>query len=168
MAGGWEGGADDASRGGAAGCLCHRLDGCAWLTRGPSSRCPESSETYDLPHRVARSGRRTAEVTAHDFRRMFATEAVTGGLPVRIVARLLGHEDLATRQPYLAVFHDDRTTSSVPTGPSSRSDAVFDANAAILALAVGFRVFWRLPRTWRCRGRRCRSVQGRGARSAPG
>ncbi|APU42961.1 integrase [Streptomyces sp. TN58] len=38
---------------------------------------------------------------------MFATEAVTGGLPVHIAARLLGHEDLATTQAYLAVFQDD-------------------------------------------------------------
>jgi integrase len=45
--------------------------------------------------------------TAHDFRRMFATEAVTGGLPVHIAARLLGHEDLSTTQAYLAVFQDD-------------------------------------------------------------
>lgn len=45
--------------------------------------------------------------TPHDFRRMFATEAVTGGLPVHIAARLLGHEDLNTTQAYLAVFQDD-------------------------------------------------------------
>ncbi|WP_203819171.1 site-specific integrase [Paractinoplanes ferrugineus] len=45
--------------------------------------------------------------TPHDFRRMFATEAVTGGLPVHIVARLLGHANLATTQHYLAVFQDD-------------------------------------------------------------
>jgi integrase len=45
--------------------------------------------------------------TPHDFRRMFATDAVTGGLPVHIAARLLGHEDLATTQAYLAVFQDD-------------------------------------------------------------
>ncbi len=32
--------------------------------------------------------------TPHDFRRMFATEAVTGGLPVHIAARILGHETL--------------------------------------------------------------------------
>ncbi|MER6016948.1 tyrosine-type recombinase/integrase [Streptomyces anulatus] len=48
--------------------------------------------------------------TVHDFRRMFATEAVTGGLPVHIAARLPGHEALATTQAYLAVFQDDRTT----------------------------------------------------------
>ncbi|MEV7394628.1 MULTISPECIES: site-specific integrase [unclassified Streptomyces] len=61
---------------------------------------------------LSRTGLRDAageplKFTAHDFRRMFATEAVTGGLPVHIAARLLGHEDLATTQAYLAVFQDD-------------------------------------------------------------
>ncbi|GAA0547682.1 site-specific integrase [Paractinoplanes ferrugineus] len=45
--------------------------------------------------------------TPHDFRRMFATEAVTGGLPVHIAARILGHHNLTTTQAYLAVFQDD-------------------------------------------------------------
>lgn len=45
--------------------------------------------------------------TPHDFRRMFATDAVTGGLPVHIAAKLLGHHDLATTQSYLAVFQDE-------------------------------------------------------------
>jgi integrase len=45
--------------------------------------------------------------TPHDFRRMFATEAVTGGLPVHIAARILGHKTLNTTQAYLAVFQDD-------------------------------------------------------------
>ncbi len=45
--------------------------------------------------------------TPHDFRRIFATEAVTGGLPVHIAARLLGHHSLAATQSYLAVFQDD-------------------------------------------------------------
>lgn len=45
--------------------------------------------------------------TPHDFRRCFATEAVTGGLPVHIVAKLLGHGNLATTQAYTAVFQDD-------------------------------------------------------------
>nr|WP_328744635.1 site-specific integrase [Streptomyces sp. NBC_00285] len=45
--------------------------------------------------------------TPHDFRRMFATEAVTGGLPVHIAARILGHKALTTTQAYLAVFQDD-------------------------------------------------------------
>jgi integrase len=44
--------------------------------------------------------------TAHDFRRMFATEAVNDGLPVHIVARLLGHANLNTSHAYTAVFDD--------------------------------------------------------------
>jgi hypothetical protein len=42
---------------------------------------------------------------------MFATEAVSGGLPVHITARLLGHHNLATTQAYLAVFQDDLVRS---------------------------------------------------------
>ena len=38
---------------------------------------------------------------------MFATEAVTGGLPVHIAAKVLGHANLATTQHYLAVFPDE-------------------------------------------------------------
>ncbi|BAL87972.1 putative phage integrase [Actinoplanes missouriensis 431] len=49
--------------------------------------------------------------TPHDFRRMFATEAVTGGLPIHIVARLLGHANLATTKAYTAVFQDDLVRS---------------------------------------------------------
>ncbi|WP_406116361.1 tyrosine-type recombinase/integrase [Streptomyces sp. NBC_01014] len=45
--------------------------------------------------------------TPHDFRRMFITDAVTGGLPVHIAARILGHHSLNTTQAYLAVFQDD-------------------------------------------------------------
>lgn len=45
--------------------------------------------------------------TPHDFRRMFTTEAVTGGLPVHIAAKVLGHASLATTQHYTAVFQDE-------------------------------------------------------------
>jgi hypothetical protein len=45
--------------------------------------------------------------TAHDFRRMFATEAVTGGLPVHIAAKILGHRNIAAVESYVAVFQDD-------------------------------------------------------------
>lgn len=45
--------------------------------------------------------------TPHDFRRMFTTDAVTGGLPIHIAAKLLGHASLNTTQHYLAVFQDD-------------------------------------------------------------
>jgi site-specific recombinase XerD len=61
---------------------------------------------------VARAGLADAagepmNYTAHDFRRMFVTEAVTAGLPVHIAARLLGHHTVSTTQSYLAVFQDD-------------------------------------------------------------
>ena len=38
---------------------------------------------------------------------MFVTEAVTGGLPVHIAARILGHHSLNTTQAYLAVFQEE-------------------------------------------------------------
>lgn len=65
-----------------------------------------------LDSTLARTGLQDAageplKFTPHDFRRMFATEAVTGGLPVHIAARLQGHEDLTTTQAYLAVFQED-------------------------------------------------------------
>ncbi|MGH3815553.1 MAG: tyrosine-type recombinase/integrase, partial [Pseudonocardiaceae bacterium] len=50
---------------------------------------------------------RPLRYTPHDFRRMFVTDAVTGGLPVHIAARLLGHHSIATTQAYLAIFQDD-------------------------------------------------------------
>jgi hypothetical protein len=45
--------------------------------------------------------------TPHDFRRISATEAVAGGLPVHIAARLLGHTSTSTTEAYLAVFQED-------------------------------------------------------------
>jgi len=45
--------------------------------------------------------------TPHDFRRIFATEVVAGGLPVHIAARLLGHVSLATTERYVAVYDHD-------------------------------------------------------------
>jgi hypothetical protein len=43
----------------------------------------------------------------HDFRRCFTTAAVTGGLPVHIAARILGHKSLTTTETYTVVFQDD-------------------------------------------------------------
>jgi hypothetical protein len=43
----------------------------------------------------------------HDFRRIFTTAAVTGGLPVHIAARLLGHKSIATTETYMAVFQEE-------------------------------------------------------------
>jgi integrase len=49
---------------------------------------------------------RPVRLTPHDFRRIFATEAVATGLPVHIAAKLLGHQTLATTQAYVAVYDD--------------------------------------------------------------
>jgi hypothetical protein len=48
-----------------------------------------------------------ARFTAHDFRRIFATELVNNGLPIHIGAALLGHLNLETTRGYVAVFEEE-------------------------------------------------------------
>ena len=70
-----------------------------------------------VTHRLLRNAIERAELvgpdgmplryTPHDFRRIFASEAVSNGLPVHIAAKLLGHNDLNTTQTYVAVYNDD-------------------------------------------------------------
>jgi hypothetical protein len=45
--------------------------------------------------------------TPHDFRRMFATDALRSGLPPHIAARILGHVDLGTTMGYAAIYSED-------------------------------------------------------------
>jgi hypothetical protein len=45
--------------------------------------------------------------TPHDFRRLFSTEIIDGGLPIHIGAALLGNLNLQTTQGYVAVFAED-------------------------------------------------------------
>jgi integrase len=45
--------------------------------------------------------------TPHDFRRLFATEAVSSGLPIHIAAAILGHRALDTTRAYAAVYPDE-------------------------------------------------------------
>ncbi|MFE2263549.1 tyrosine-type recombinase/integrase [Streptomyces griseosporeus] len=52
-----------------------------------------------------------AKFTPHDFRRLFATDIVNGGLPIHIGAALLGHLNLQTTQGYVAVFAEDIVAS---------------------------------------------------------
>ncbi|SDJ02338.1 Phage integrase family protein [Actinokineospora alba] len=84
----------------------HKLKGWKW-------EVPSVSFFYRLLDKtLALTGVTTADgeplrYRPHDFRRMFATEAVTGGLPIHIVARLLGHANINTTQAYTAVFDDD-------------------------------------------------------------
>lgn len=49
--------------------------------------------------------------TAHDFRRMFATESVGSGLPIHIAAKLLGRKHLSTTQIDTAVFGEELVRS---------------------------------------------------------
>lgn len=45
--------------------------------------------------------------TPHDFRRIFATDAAAAGLPVHILAKILGHESIATTQVYVAIYDQE-------------------------------------------------------------
>lgn len=42
--------------------------------------------------------------TLHDFRRLFATDALASGLPPHIVQILMGHKSIATTQGYAAIY----------------------------------------------------------------
>src|SRR6266849_701444 len=44
--------------------------------------------------------------TPHDFRRLFATDALRSGLPPHIAARILGHADLGTTMGYAAIYSE--------------------------------------------------------------
>lgn len=45
--------------------------------------------------------------TPHDFRRLFATDALRSGLPPHIAAKILGHTDLGTTMGYAAIYPED-------------------------------------------------------------
>jgi integrase len=45
--------------------------------------------------------------TPHDFRRLFATSALASGLPIHILAKLMGHQNIVTTQGYAAVYDED-------------------------------------------------------------
>jgi integrase len=45
--------------------------------------------------------------TAHDFRRVFATDAQAVGLPPHIIQKLMGHASVITTQDYAAIFPQD-------------------------------------------------------------
>lgn len=82
----------------------HRL---GWAWEVPS---PNTIQRW-LTQTLARTGltdtvSQPLRYTPHDFRRMFATEAVSGGLPVHIAARVLGHKNINTSQSYIAVFDE--------------------------------------------------------------
>jgi integrase len=45
--------------------------------------------------------------TPHDFRRIFVTEALRGGLPPHIAAKILGHGDVNTTLGYAAIYPEE-------------------------------------------------------------
>ncbi|QFU86749.1 Tyrosine recombinase XerD [Amycolatopsis sp. YIM 10] len=45
--------------------------------------------------------------TPHDFRRLFATDALRSGLPPHIAAKILGHIDVGTTLGYAAIYPED-------------------------------------------------------------
>jgi hypothetical protein len=45
--------------------------------------------------------------TPHDFRRLFATDALRSGLPPHIAAKILGHIDVGTTMGYAAIYPED-------------------------------------------------------------
>lgn len=54
---------------------------------------------------------RVLDFTPHDFRRIFATDSLSSGMPPHIIAKLLGHESLATTQQYTAIYPDEVITA---------------------------------------------------------
>jgi integrase len=71
----------------------------------------ESLRDY-LDHALAASGftgpgARSAHYTAHDFRRIFITDAITHGMPPHIAQLIAGHRDINTTMGYMAVYPED-------------------------------------------------------------
>ena len=81
--------------------------------RGPEQRAISRTTLRQfLNHVLAVSGltdasNRPLEFTPHDFRRLFATDALRSGLPPHIAARILGHADLGTTMGYAAIYSED-------------------------------------------------------------
>lgn len=79
---------------------------------GPELRPFSSSTVTQMLHTIARRADirvygQPATFTSHDFRRVFATEALASGLPPHIVQVLMGHKSIATTQVYAAVYPQD-------------------------------------------------------------
>ena len=81
--------------------------------RGPERRAISRTTLRQfLNHLLAVSGltdvsNRPLVFTPHDFRRLFATDALRSGLPPHIAARILGHADLGTTMGYAAIYSED-------------------------------------------------------------
>jgi len=47
---------------------------------------------------------RPIKLTPHDFRRIFATDALASGMPPHIIQQLMGHKSIVTTQGYAAIY----------------------------------------------------------------
>lgn len=90
--------------------LFQHRHGWAWDVPSPTTVQNWLSEILALTGLTDAAGQ-PLRYTPHDFRRIFASEAVAGGLPVHIVARLLGHKNINTTQAYMAIFDEQLVRS---------------------------------------------------------
>jgi hypothetical protein len=90
--------------------LFQHRHGWAWEVPSPTTVQSWLSEILALTGLTDAAGQ-PLRYTPHDFRRIFASEAVAGGLPVHIVARLLGHKNINTTQAYMAIFDEQLVRS---------------------------------------------------------
>ncbi|MFF4392173.1 tyrosine-type recombinase/integrase [Streptomyces sp. NPDC001552] len=76
---------------------------------GPLNEASVMRLLRQVCNRIGQHDTRFADLafTAHDFRRLFATDLVNNGVPIHIGAALLGHLSLQTTSGYVAVFNDE-------------------------------------------------------------
>jgi site-specific recombinase XerD len=85
--------------------LFQHRSGWKWMVPAPTTVQRWLTQTLERAGLTDSAGN-ALHYTPHDFRRMFATEAVAGGLPIHIAAKILGHKDINTTQGYTAVFDE--------------------------------------------------------------
>jgi site-specific recombinase XerD len=85
--------------------LFQHRNGWKWMVPAPTTIQRWLTQTLERTGLTDSAGN-PLHYTPHDFRRMFATEAVADGLPIHIAAKVLGHKSINTTQGYTAVFDE--------------------------------------------------------------